>query len=201
MSGLTVTPITAPTITAWQVTTNTAQDAVAAINILVGAGYKAQINVVNSGGAPSWAVTLMPTGAPTLTANDGDWIVVNGTSLSICSDAVFAATYTANVDLVWAPTTTAPVAVAFAGLQATISCTLPTSPNGPWTWTCELTNTTSGELTTETISAAVIANGQVTFTATDLIDTDDYTATITCATQYDGVLATSLPTAPFTAAA
>lgn len=198
MTGLTVTEISPPEIVAWQITTSTAQNAVAAINTLLAAGYKVQINPAISNGVPAWSVTLMIAGSQPLVANNGDWIVYNGAQLSTCTNAQFVETYTAHVDLVWAATTVAPVAAASAGLQATFSAPIPTSANGPWTFTCALTNT-AGDITTETISDPVIVNGQVVFTTTNLIDGDAYTAEITCDTQYDGVTATSVPSGPVTA--
>jgi hypothetical protein len=199
MSELTVTQISPPTIAAWQVTTATAQDAVTAINTAVTNGMRAQVNIVNDNGVPTWTVTLMQSGYPNITANQGDWIVSDGAQLVAVSNTDFLATYTANTALVWAATSVAPVATAQSGLQATISCPTPMSANGPWTFSCTITNSTSGSITTETVGDAVVANDQVSFTASDLIEGDTYTFQIVCDTQYDGVTATSLASASITA--
>lgn len=202
MTAIALAPIASPSITGWQITQDTALDVEAALAEIAPLGWHGDVNDYQQPNSDNlvWTVTLTRSGFPTLVAVEDDWILFDGTNVSICTPTQILA-YTAEIPVVWASTTTAPNATAQSGLQALITSPLPTSPNGPWTWSCQLTNVTTGAITTETVSSPVITNGQLMFTATGLIDTDEYTAAITCTTQYDGVLATSLPTALFTAAA
>lgn len=200
MTALTVTPITAPTITAWLVSTATASDVVTALAAAVELGYQANVKAMNQNGAVTFSITLASSGYPSLTVSNGNWLVSNGTSMSVYTAAQFVATYTADTPMIWAPTSTPPVAAAESGLTATITFPQPTSANGPWTYTATYTDTTANTTGTATISGGPVLNGSdVTITVEGLIEGDDYTFEVTCDTTYDGVTATSVASNSITA--
>ncbi|OIN79356.1 hypothetical protein BMG05_18395 [Mycobacterium malmoense] len=134
-------------------------------------------------------------------ANPGDWIAVDGSALLGMTNTAYAAEFTQDVPLEWATTTTAPVATAAAGLNATIVVAQPTSANRPFTYVVNLTDETAGTTTQVTPTPTVDSAGNVTLPLdnNNLTDGHTYHATVTVTTQYAGVTATSAQTASFTA--
>jgi hypothetical protein len=202
MTGIVLTPISPPTIVAWQITPASAADLVIALNTVVPSGgytgvvtcWEPEPNLVD------WALTLTKPGYPQLDAAVYDWVVFDGTTARVLTTAQVVAAYTADVPLQWAPTATAPVATALGASQASIVFPQPTSANGPFTYSVEQTNTTADTTGPATIlSDSVDDNGNTTIIVADLTDGDDYTFTVTVDTPYTDATATSLPSNPVTA--
>lgn len=192
---LTINRIDPQPIQAWCVSLETAGDVVAALNTIKPLGWSGQINSSN------WSIVLTRAGTKdSFTAGNGSWIVFDGIHVDLLTNDQLISTYTDNVPLVWPATTTAPVLVPIAGQQATLTCPAPTSVNGPWTYSVSLTDSTA-QSTSEFTSPPTVANGVLTWTISDLVVGDEYTAQITCNTQYGGAGVNSLPTASVTAVA
>jgi hypothetical protein len=119
----------------------------------------------------------------------------------IFNDPLFSGMFTANVPLVWAATTTAPVAAPQPGGAATIVFQQPTSPNAPWNYT--VTQTVGGTTSAATVVGEPVIddNGVVTLTISGLTAGSQYTFVVTVNTQYPGVSVTALPTNQITAVA
>lgn len=198
--ALTVTVIDPPVLTAWQLSTGSAADVMAALATWAGMGYhgSAAASPQVAGGDVTWVTTLSRPGFADLVGYDTNWVVSDGTNFTILSNDAFVSTYTAHTALVWAAESDAPQATALPGLQATLVFDQPTSANAPWTYTVEQT-------TGETSSAAVLVGDpavtadQVTLTVGDLVDSDQYTFTVTVTTQYDGITGTSVASNQVTA--
>lgn len=172
-------------ITAWLISTATAGDCVVALNTIAALGWKGTITSAvqpNSGGAVVWDVTLTRSGYPTLKGTNNCWIVSDGEHVDIFTSQQFQAIYTADVEMQWAAIESPPFAQSVAGGGATVTFPVPTSPNGPFTFTVVATNTTTGNKSQLTDQAEI--NGIVTFTASDLVDGDEYTFVATAATPY-----------------
>lgn len=129
----------------------------------------------------------------TFDEESGEWtvapttqIIVYGIGTGQTGNAVdFVNTFTANTPLVWAATTTPPAATANADGTVTLKFPQPTSVDGPFTYTAAGPGTV-GEFTTD-------ATGNVTATVSGLSGDTLGPWTVTVATQYQGVGATSLP--------
>lgn len=190
--SLTVNPITPASFTAWQITQANALDVEEALATVAQLGWKGTTTDYiqpNSGGTLVWTVGLSRSGYATLTGYNGNWIVSDGTNVTILTNPVFISTYTVNVALAWAPTTIAPTATLNPDSTVTLSFPQPTSPNGPWTYSASGGGTV-GEFSTD-------VNGNVT-AQTSVLSAGDYTWTVTVATQYEGVTATSAATQTIT---
>lgn len=94
--SITVTPITTPTITAWQITTETAADVQVALATVAMIGWKGTVTsfVQPNSSTLVWTVTLSRSGYASLVGGENDWIVSDGKTVSMLSDEEFAATYT-----------------------------------------------------------------------------------------------------------
>lgn len=160
---------------------------------------------------PVWRIQKTDLNGVDTFATQGDYIVITATSDGAITDLklyngpdgpysnpVFANLYTVNTPIVWAATTTAPVATATPGNQATIVFPQPTSANRPFTYTVK-----DGAANPITLSGSPVvdSSGNVTLTATGLTTGDSYTFTVTVDTQYSGVSATSIASNSITAAA
>lgn len=198
--ALIVTVIDPSEITAWQLSTETADDVMTALAMWAEMGYhgSASASTQVAGGDVTWVITLSRPGYADLVGYNGDWIVSDGANFTILSSAVFTATYTANTALIWAASEVGPTATALAGLQATLVFEQPTSANGPWTYTvAQDTGDTGGAATL--VGDPDVTAGQVTLTVGDLTDGAQYTFTVTVTTQYDGVTGTSVASNQVTA--
>lgn len=199
--------ITPPSITGWYISQETALDVEEGLAYLATLGWAGDTSDRMQPNSTSlmWTVTLSKPGYTNLIGSEGQWIVCDGINVSIVSAAQLVALYTANVALTWVPTTTAPVASARSGQQATLSFPQPSSPNGPWTYAVTQTDTTSGPTTqaaTLVGNPSVDVNGNVTLMVEDLVAGHVYTFVVTItATNYAGVSATSVATVAVTATA
>lgn len=181
--------------TAWLISASTANDAVIALNTIKGLGWTGLVNTGN------WSIGLTRSGSKdTLTVSNGSWIVSDGLHVDFLSNADYIATYTSNVPLEWAATTTAPVMVPLTGQRATLTCPAPTSANGPWTYSVVLTDVTA-DTTINITDSPTSSNGVLSWAVSNLVVGDQYTAQITCGTQYGGDGTKSLATEPVTAVA
>lgn len=183
--SLTVNAINAQPIKAWCVSLQTAADAVEGLNVVKALGWTGPVDTTN------WSVVLRKAGKQdALTGSNGCWIVTDGTHVDLISNTDFIALYTANVPLVWAATTAAPDAAPQSGLSVHIFCPAPTSANGPWTYSIRLVDANGNA--TEITDQPTLTNGQLSWTVSGLT-ASEYTGTITVATHYSGVEASSLP--------
>lgn len=187
----TVTMLSPPSITAYQVSPTTSADVVVALEVATALGYAGNIVCETQGGEPVWVATLSLSGYPDQVANEGDWIVIAGTQATVYPPELFAATFTGDFPLVWAATDseTAPLITALGGGKISIVFPQPTSANSPFTYTADVTDANSTAAATLQSEPAV-ADGMVTLIATGLTTSDLVTATVTVNTQYD-VTATS----------
>lgn len=105
--------------------------------------------------------------------------------------------------MIWAATSSAPVATAGAGGIATIVFPQPTSVNAPFAYRVTQTDTTADATGVATLSGEpdIDDDGSVTLTVTGLTEGNEYTFELSVDTAYDGITATALPTAAITAAA
>lgn len=177
----------------WQITTAGAQDLVTALSVISTAGYTGTATCAPGG---VWTMTVAKPNLPTQPGGQNDWIVFDGTTATVMPNSSVVAQYTANIPVVWAATTTAPTVTrqGTSGTSVALTFPPPTSANSPWTYT--VTQTTGGVSTPATLlSAPVTANGTVTATVTGLT-AGSWTFTVTVATQYSGVTATSAVTSP-----
>jgi hypothetical protein len=162
-----------------------------------------------------WRIKLTYAGEVDQFAYPNDWILVTdaaytdtdgwvlqdtsrayiyGISAGLPGTAVdFVNTYTVNTDMVWAATTTPPIATALDGLQATVAFPQPVSPNGPFTYTLAGPGI-PGEFSDPA------TDGTVTVTAAGLSEGAECLWSVAVATQYAGVGATSQPSNTVTAA-
>lgn len=94
--SITVTPITTPTITAWQITPATAADVQVALATVAMIGWKGTITsfIQPNSSTLVWTVTLARSGYASLVGGENDWIVSDGTNVSMLDNDVFVATYT-----------------------------------------------------------------------------------------------------------
>jgi hypothetical protein len=200
--SLVVTPISARTISAWQITTATASDVQAALANVVNLGWRGKVEtwVQPNSSTPVWQVTLSKGGCKDLVGGEGDWIYSDGTNVGIISATDFIARYTADTALVWDGIANYPTVTGVGGLSATVQCPLPTSPNGPFTFTLNITDNTTDTTTTSADRNESVTD-KVSFTTSDLIDGHVYSFTVTCETSYEGVSATSPVSVGITAAA
>lgn len=190
--SITVNMINPQSITAWPISAETAGDVVDALNTIGPLGWKGTIN------SSPWMLILSRAGfKDTQSGGNGSWIVFDGTHVDVLTNAEFVAAYSYNVPLVWAATTTPPDAAPQSGLSVQIFTPAPTSANGPWTYSIRLVDS-NGDAT-EYDNQPTVTNGQLAWTIGGLTATD-YTGTITVATKYPGVEATSA-TFAFTATA
>lgn len=122
-------------------------------------------------------------------------VSVYGVSSGLPGTALdFVNTFTANTPVVWAATTTAPVAASQSGLTATLVFDQPTSADGPWTYAATQTDTGDSSTSAAVLDGdPVISNGQVTVKIKSLTEGHGYTFTPSVTTQYSGVTATGLP--------
>ena|SRR6516165_1776126 len=105
---------------------------------------------------------------------------VYGISIGLPGTAVdFVNIYTADVPFVWEPETVPPTLVAQSELKAALSFKQPTSPNGPFTYSVELTDVTTNDKTQLELPWEVDPAGLVTITISELTDAHQYTATVT----------------------
>ncbi|ORW24007.1 hypothetical protein AWC19_00170 [Mycobacterium palustre] len=117
-------------------------------------------------------------------ADPGGWLAVDGTNVVGMSNVDYAAQFTQNVPLEWAATTTAPVATLNEDGTVTLTFPQPTSANRPFTYTATGPGTV-GPFTTD-------PSGSVSATITGLTGDTLGPWTVECATQYEGVTATSV---------
>lgn len=192
---LTINRIDPRPIQAWCVSLETAGDVVTALNTIKPLGWSGQINSSN------WSIVLTRAGTKdSFTAGNGSWIVFDGIHVDLLTNDQLISTYTDNVPLVWPATATAPVLVPIAGQQAILTCPAPTSVNGPWTYSVTITDSTAN--TTSTITdQPTLVDRMLTWTVSDLVVGDQYTAQVGCSTQYGGEPVLSLVTDPITAVA
>jgi hypothetical protein len=172
-------------------------------------------SVVNmKNGVLGWQISVTELNSINEFCGQGDYIVLitnsagtitgiqlyNGPS-GVFNDPLFSGFLTVNVPLVWAATTTAPVATPQSGGTATIVFQQPTSPNAPWNYT--VSQTTGGTTSAATVVGEPVIDdaGNVTLTISGLVAGSEYTFVVTVNTQYSGVSATALPTSQITAAA
>jgi hypothetical protein len=96
--GTIVIPINPPTITGWQISVGTPSDVVDAMNTVLPLGYKAAIStyIQPNSDPPTliWTLTLSRAGYADVTAHNTNWIVCDGTNVTILTDTEFNATYT-----------------------------------------------------------------------------------------------------------
>lgn len=97
--SVTVTPVNPPNLTAWQISVDTPADAVDAINTAVALGYKAGIaTYIQPNSDPPvliWELTLTLSRAdPGLIAHNTDWLVSDGTKMTVFTATQFTNAYT-----------------------------------------------------------------------------------------------------------
>lgn len=180
--SLTVIPINATDIKAWQITPDTALDVEEALTTVAPLGWRGDVGDYQQPNSNTlvWTVTLSRSGFANLVGYENDWIVFDGLNVTVCNTNMFVSKYTTNVDLIWSAVVTA---TPLSGGQVSLEFAPPTSPNGPFTYTVSATDVTA--TTTADLDGTVsIGNGQVTFAADGLIAGDNYTFTVTCSTQY-----------------
>jgi hypothetical protein len=202
-NSLIVTPINAQETQAWLISTATAPELVIALNTVAPLGWRGTVTSYvqpNSNNTVIWDITLSKSGFANLNGTNGCWIVSDGDHVDILVNTDFIAAYTANVALVWAAISTPPVVEPAANGTAVVTTSAPTSPNGPWTYSLDLTDTTSSGVTTVS-DQPTLANGILTWNLAGLTVGDEYTVTLSVDTQYDGVSANSVPSSTFTAIA
>lgn len=200
MASLTVNPITASPTKAWQLSSSTPNDAVSAFKKVAPLGFECDLHVEYEGtpATPVFEYTIISTN-PNQVPENG-WVVSDGISVQIYTNIQFTQLFTSNVPLVWAPTTTAPIATPQTGTKATISFPQPTSPNGNWTYSVSQTDTTSSVTGAASAGVPVIdQNGNVAITVSNLTVGHVYTFAVTVNTQYAGVNATALASNAITA--
>jgi hypothetical protein len=160
--------------------------------LLAESGVVSDSAPVMQSGQPVYQIAISQPGYIDQIANLNDWIVLGGDVAAVVWPNVkFLATFTANIALVWAPTTVAPVAVAGPGLTATLTFPQPASPNGPWSYSATGPGTV-GEFTTD-------STGNISAPVTGLTADAECSWTVTVDTQYDGVTATSAASNTITA--
>jgi hypothetical protein len=97
--GTVVVPINPPTITAWQISVGTPADVVLAMNAVLPLGFKATITTyIQPNSAPPvliWQLALSKPGFADLMAHNTDWIVSDGTNVTVLTNDQYNATYTA----------------------------------------------------------------------------------------------------------
>jgi hypothetical protein len=182
----------------------------AAVAVGIIANGTSVVNMKN--GVLGWQISVIELDNIQEFCGQGDYIVlvtnssgtITGIQLyngpaGIFNDPLFSGFLTANVPLVWAATTTPPVAAPQPGGTATIVFQQPTSPNAPWNYT--VSQTTGGTTSVATFELSVDDSGNVTLTVSGLVAGSEYTFVVTVNTQYSGVSATALPTNQITAAA
>ena len=182
-----ITPPTAPTFSAWQVDFDNPSDAMTAMIAAAQLGYQAGASCFpGDPTAPVWQFEFSQPGREPQKAREHDWIVSDGETITCYTPSQFAATFTADVPLVWSSTLTARPT---AGGTAEVIVAAPTSPTGPWTWAMSGGGTV--ESTTVTGSDVVLHVGGLTAG-------QEYTFTVTVTDHYDHT-ATSGPSNTVTA--
>lgn len=92
-----VEPVTPALITAWQISVTHPRDCVEAINTVIALGYKATTTTYiqpNSDPAKTvWQLTLSRTGYADVIAKNTDWIIYDGTNVTVLTHNQFTATY------------------------------------------------------------------------------------------------------------
>jgi hypothetical protein len=95
--GTLVVPINPPTITAWQISVGTPIDVVEAMNAVLPLGYKATITTyIQPNSAPPvlvWQLALSRPGYADLMAHNTDWIVSDGTNVTVFTNDEFTTAY------------------------------------------------------------------------------------------------------------
>lgn len=93
----TVEPIEPANITAWQISVHHPRDCVEAINTIIALGYKATTTTyIQPNSDPPktvWQLTLSRTGYADLNAKNTDWIIYDGTNVTVLTNDQFTATY------------------------------------------------------------------------------------------------------------
>lgn len=190
------------------------------MNPALGLGYTTESATDLAQYEGGWRIKIMRGDDPELIAYTGDWIVVTdalhddvngwqlhktsrvhiyGTSVGMAGTAVdFVNAFSTNVNntsLIWDALTNPPVATAISGPAATLRFKQPFSANGPFQY-----RLSSGPGTAGTFSDPD-ADGYVETTITGLTDQEVCAWTVDAkATQYTGIVATSLPSNSITAA-
>lgn len=197
MSIFAVTPIEPPSTIVALISSGTGLDVEEMLAEIAPLGWNGDVGVreqPNTDGVLIWTVTLTRNGFASMVGYDADWIVFDGTNVSIVHDTPFKAAYS----LKWAALTEAPTVVANAGSTATITAPLPASLSDPtqYVWSVTQNDTTANTTGAAQLSGGAVLNPNhtVTFTAIDLIPGHVHTFAVTAA--YLGVETTSLPTAP-----
>lgn len=159
---------------------------------------------------PGWLVKLTANGN-TYFGYQNDWLVLDsnnnlaiwhGTSPYATTNPQFASQYTTNTAMIWAATTTAPVATAQAGLTASIVFPQPISGNGPFNYVVTQTDTNTNTTGPAQLTGSpVVTNGSVALAVEGLVLGHGFMFTVVANTDYEGLFATALVTAPITATA
>lgn len=202
MTILTVAPVNTPVTKAVLISSGTALDVEEMLAIVAPLGWVGDVGdrvQPNSDGAVIWSVTLQRSGYQSLVGYDGDWIVTDGINVTIVHGAAMTAAWT----LLWEAVSTAPVAAAQPGGNATITLPQPTSSmdGSGYVYAVTQTDITTGVTGPATLvgSPVVAQDGTVTLTVSGMPQGDAVTFTVTCGCM--GITATSLPTGPIAAIA
>ena len=186
----------------WQLTLATALDALTGCNIVYAAGWSPALTIVETSAPndPIWQLMLSKSTVH-IVINDTDWFVFDGQNIWGIPESTVTANYTVVHQLVWAATTTAPIATAESGLEATIVFPQPSSSNGPFTYAVQKTDATANVVGEATLSGdpVVDGSGNVTLTVTGLTAGDAVSFVVTVNTQYSGVTANSIVSNSITA--
>ncbi|WP_136244756.1 hypothetical protein [Mycobacterium intracellulare] len=92
-----VEPVTPANITAWQISVTNPKDCVEAINTVINLGYKATTTTYiqpNSNPAKTvWQLTLSRPGYADINAKNTDWIIYDGTNVTVLTADEFTKAY------------------------------------------------------------------------------------------------------------